>query len=71
MENLHGNEDIKENEMAKRTPDNCQYIKRCGEPGRDGAGKCLGFAKSKNDDEPCEVCKRCRCCRSVDEDLGE
>lgn len=46
--------------MAKRTPDNCKYIKKCGEPGKDGLGKCLGFAKSDTDDEPAEPCKRCR-----------
>ena len=22
--------------------------------------KCLGYAKSDNDDEPCEACKRCK-----------
>ena len=46
--------------MPKRTPENCRYIKRCGEPGTDGTGKCLGFAKSKIDDEPAEPCKRCK-----------
>lgn len=55
--------------MAKRTSDNCRLIKEHGEPGKDGNGKCLGFAKSNFDDEPIEACKRCRCCTSVNEKL--
>lgn len=46
--------------MAKRTHENCKYIKRCGEPGKDGDGKCLGFARSDTDDEPVEPCKKCK-----------
>lgn len=57
--------------MAKRTPENCKYIKCCGEPGKDGAGKCLGFAKSEADDEPAEPCKRCKYNSAYDEDLEE
>lgn len=58
--------------MAKRTPGNCKYIKRCGEPGKDGNGKCLGFARSGIDDEPCRPCKQCKWCMSNDrkEDAG-
>ena len=52
--------DIWRCKMPKRTPDNCKYIKRHGEPGKYGAGKCLGFAKSETDDEPAEPCKRCK-----------
>lgn len=53
--------------MAK----NCRLIKQMGEPGRDGKGNCLGFAKSKVNDEPIEQCKICRFCSSADEDLKE
>lgn len=41
--------------MPKRTPDNCKYIRRCGEPGRDSNGKCMGFSRA-GDDEPIEAC---------------
>ena len=57
--------------MAKRTPENCKYVKRHGNPGIDASGKCMGFAKSKEDDEPVEVCKRCKCCVAAYEDLTE
>lgn len=50
----------------KRTPDNCRYIKRCGEPGKDANGMCMGFGISDIDDEPCETCKKCRCCTSYE-----
>lgn len=43
--------------MSKRTPENCGIIKKWGEPGRDGNGLCMGFARSEIDDEPCEPCK--------------
>ena len=46
--------------MAKRTPDNCGLIKKIGEPGRDGSGKCLGFGRAEGDYEPCETCKKCK-----------
>ena len=65
------NEDLKENEMSKRTPENCSLIKRMGEPGTDANGKCMGFGREEADDEPCEPCKRCRFCTSADEDLTE
>lgn len=55
--------------MGKRTPENCKYIKHCGEPGRDGAGKCLGFAKSEIDDEPAEPCKKCVHNSAYDDDF--
>lgn len=54
--------------MAKRTPENCGIIKRIGEPGTDGKGKCMGFGKAWNDDEPCESCKKCKYCTSYEED---
>lgn len=53
--------------MAKRTPDNCKYIKRCGEPGRDRNGKCMGFGHADND-EPIEACSRCEYCTAHDEE---
>lgn len=37
----------------------------------DGKGNCLGFAKSKVNDEPIEQCKLCCFCSSADEDLTE
>jgi len=42
----------------ERTLKNCTMIKMHGEPLQED-GKCLGFAKA-NDDEPCEICKRCK-----------
>lgn len=53
--------------MPERTPDNCKYIKRCGEPGRDSNGKCMGFSRA-GDDEPIEVCKRCVYCTAHEEE---
>lgn len=53
--------------MAKRTLENCKLVKRFGEPGKDGNGKCLGFAKSRTDDEPIETCKQCKWCVSNQE----
>lgn len=55
--------------MAKRTPDNCRYIKRFGEPEKDGTGKCLGLARSETDDEPIEPCKRCKYNSLFDDDI--
>ena len=52
--------------MAKRTPDNCKYIRCCGEPGRDSNGKCMGF--SRVGDEPIEACKRCVYCTAHEEE---
>lgn len=42
-----------------RTLDNCVLIKKYWRP-RQTDGVCIGFGKSETDDEPCEVCKRCR-----------
>ncbi len=47
--------------MARRTPENCKIIRRCGEPGQDSNGKCMGFSRA-GDDEPIEACKRCVYC---------
>lgn len=53
--------------MPKRTPDNCKYIRCCGEPGRDSNGKCMGFGHANND-EPIELCKRCVYCTAHEEE---
>lgn len=42
----------------KRTMENCNLIRKYGEPGRYG-DFCLGFGRSEVDDEPCEPCKKC------------
>ena len=55
-------------ENGKRTPDNCELIKRMGEPGKDTNGKCMGFGIRENDDEACESCKKCKYCTSYEED---
>ncbi len=55
--------------MAMRTPYNCGIIKRIGEPGEDGNGKCMGFGRAQNDDEPFEPCKKCKYCTSYEEEL--
>ena len=50
----------------KRTIENCTMIKKHGEPEHRN-NKCLGFGKSEYDDEPCEVCKRCKLNTSYEE----
>lgn len=55
-------------EIAKRTPNNCDVIKQNGNHGTDGDGKCMGFGRAWNDDEPCEECKKCRYCTSYEEE---
>lgn len=62
MEQLEGEED-----MAKRTPDNCSLIKKIGEPGKGGNVSCMRLARSRDDDEPCEACKKCKYCTSCEE----
>lgn len=54
--------------MPERTPDNCKYIRCCGEPGRDSNGKCMGFSRVGGDDEPIEACKRCVYCTAHEEE---
>lgn len=50
----------------QRTLTNCALIKKqvksgVGEPEQYyNLNKCLGYARSDNDDENCEQCKRCR-----------
>lgn len=48
----------------KRTPFNCRYMKKMeryiGAPDIVN-NTCIGYQKSEIDDEPCEVCKKCKC----------
>ena len=45
----------------QRTLENCTLIQKCVRKGIGGPeqrnGKCMGYQKSENDDEPCEICK--------------
>lgn len=45
--------------MAKKTLENCRIIKERGNPGTVN-GKCIGFGRSYENDEPPEACKRCK-----------
>ena len=42
----------------KRTLDNCRMVTRYGRPNQYD-GKCEGFCKSREDDEPCKPCIDC------------
>lgn len=42
----------------KRTLEHCILISQYGKP-RQIDGKCEGFQKSKDDDEPCNTCMNC------------
>lgn len=44
----------------KMTYENCSLQKRIGRAGKDGNGMCMGFGRSDTDDEPCEICKKCK-----------
>lgn len=44
----------------KRTLENCFLIKQTNSKPEQYGGKCTGFGKSETDDEPSEVCKKCR-----------
>lgn len=52
----------------QRTLENCTLIKKCvakgiGEPEQyPDQSKCIGYARSEYDDEPCEKCKKCSLC---------
>ena len=43
----------------KRTLEHCSLITKYGKP-RQADGKCDGFQKSKDDDEPCDICVDCK-----------
>lgn len=47
--------------MPARTIENCSLVKKMGgaKPDKDGR-KCVGFGKSDEDDEPCEICQNCK-----------
>ena len=50
----------------KRTPFNCSLIKKMEKDIYIGApiivnNTCCGYQKSEIDDEPCEICKKCKC----------
>ena len=53
--------------VSKRTTENCGLMKRYGQA-EVKDGKCLGFAKSEHDDEPCETCKKCKLQQSYESD---
>lgn len=44
--------------MAARTLDNCRLVTAYGKP-RQYDGKCEGYGTDYDNDEPCEICKRC------------
>lgn len=44
----------------KRTLENCSLIRQMGIRPNQYDGVCEGFGKSDIDDEPCEVCKKCK-----------
>lgn len=44
---------------GKRTLNHCRLITQFGKP-RQHDGKCDGFQKSGTDDEPCEICRKCK-----------
>jgi hypothetical protein len=45
---------------GKRTLEHCGLITKMQENPRQLNGKCEGFQKSTFDDEPCEICKKCK-----------
>ena len=59
----------------KRTLENCSLIKKMGDRGtsypeqRDG--KCSGYCVSRDNDEPCDVCKNCKLNEYYEEDKIE
>ena len=54
--------------MPDKTPNMATINLRMGEPGKDGNGKCMGFTRNfPQDDEPCEICKKCEWCTAREE----
>lgn len=51
-----------------RTLDNCSLIKLLGVKPEQYNGKCLGYARGESDDEPFEVCKKCKLNTSYEEE---
>ena len=54
--------------MAAKTIENCSLVREktkqgIGEPQRWwNIDKCAGYPRSLNDDEPCEICRKCKFC---------
>lgn len=52
----------------KRTLENCSLIQRCvkrgvGEPRQfKDINQCEGYARNEHDDEPCDICQKCKMC---------
>jgi len=46
--------------LPRRTIKNCRLVNKYGNPGKENNGKCPGFARSYDDDEPPETCKNCK-----------
>ncbi len=46
--------------FGKRTLENCRLITKMGVKPQQQDGKCDGFQKSENDDEPCNTCMECK-----------
>ena len=59
----------------KRTLENCSLIQLMirhwqGRPEQRN-GKCLGYGMGYDDDEPCDICKKCKLCESYEDGDGE
>ena len=54
----------------KRTLENCSLIKFMEVRPNQCGGVCEGFGKSDMDDEPCEVCKKCKLLYTNQEEEG-
>ncbi len=45
---------------GKRALEHCGLITKMGAKPRQHGGKCDGFQKDANNDEPCNICMKCR-----------
>lgn len=45
---------------GKRTLDHCSLITKMGGKPQQYDGKCEGFQKGNDNDEPCEICMKCK-----------
>lgn len=45
---------------GKRTLEHCRLITKMGVRPRQHDGKCDGFQKAANNDEPCNICMKCK-----------
>lgn len=55
---------------GKRTLDHCKLITAVGKP-HQANGKCDGFQKSEDNDEPCETCMNCKLNTFFEDDSGK